>query len=96
MRNIFNDLILKVTEMPEFADSLRKSLVNRDLAIEIDGKRIQIMRKNKNEEMEKLKDELTRLKARLYDLEAAAKAVLDVHDNDCDETEKLNDILYNE
>jgi len=96
MKNLANDLILKILEMPGVADSLRKSLVNRDVAIEIDGKRYQLMKKRNDEETEKLKVELTRLKSRLYDLEIAAKALLEARGNDCPESERLNDIVWNQ
>ena len=38
MNNFVQDIISKLLEMPGVADQLRKSLVNRDLSIIIDGK----------------------------------------------------------
>lgn len=94
--NILNELITKVLETPEIVNQMKKSLINRDLAIEIDGKRFQIMRKDTNNEVEKLKEELKNLKSRLYDIEYAGKALLETVDNYNDEFKKLNDLLYNQ
>jgi hypothetical protein len=94
--NILSELITKVLETPEVVNQIKKSLVNRDLAIEIDGKKYQIMKKDAGDEIEKLKDELINLKSRLYDIETAAKAFLEVKGNDCPEGERLNDILWNQ
>lgn len=94
--NIVNDVIMKLLETPEIVSQIKKSFVNRDLVLEIDGNRFQIMRKNSESEIEKLKTELKDLKARLYDLEVAGKALLETVDNNTDEFEKLNDLLYNQ
>lgn len=94
--NILNELITKVLETPEIVNQMKKSLINRDLAIEIDGKRFQIMRKDTDNEVEKLKEELKNLKSRLYDIEYAGKALLETVDNYNDEFKRLNDLLYNQ
>ena len=76
MRSLLGDMVMKLLETPEVVNQLRKSLVNRDMAIEIDGKRYQIMKKRDDDEIEKLTKELTGLKSRLYDLESALKEMI--------------------
>lgn len=76
--NLLKDMMFKILETPEVVNQLRKSLVNRDLAIEIDGKRFQIMKRNNPDEVEALNEELTDLKSRLYDVETALKDALKV------------------
>lgn len=76
--NIVNDLITKLLETPETVNQLRKYFVNRDLAIEIDGKKYQLMTKRDEDEFTKLQNEIKDLKSRLYDLDGALKNVLDV------------------
>ena len=70
---IFQEIISKILEMPGVADQIRQSLVNRDLSIEIDGKKYQIMKKRNEKELE---EQLTKLKSRVYDLEEVLKELL--------------------
>ena len=76
--NILNEMIAKILETPEVINQIKKSLVNRDLAVEIDGKRFQIMKKKNGDEIDNLKDEVKDLKSKLYDLEISAKKVLEL------------------
>lgn len=62
MKEMANDLILKALRTPAIAEQIRKSLVNRDISINIDGKEYQIMKKNATQ------DDLTKLKAEIWDL----------------------------
>jgi hypothetical protein len=94
--NIVNDMIAKLLETPEVINQLKKSLVNRDLAIEIDGVKFQIMKKNTGDEVSKLKQEIRDLKSKLYDIEAASKALLEAKGNECKESERLNDLVWNQ
>lgn len=80
---IFQEIISKILEMPDVADQIRQSLVNRDLAIEIDGKKYQIMKKRNDKELEDLKKELETLKVRLYDVEGSLRNIIDVHKRNC-------------
>lgn len=96
MKDLASELLLKALKTPAVAEQVRKSLVNRDISIEIDGKKYQLMRKRNDDELDKLRDELTKLKSRLYDLEVAGKALLEVVDNETKEFERLNDLLYNQ
>lgn len=75
---ILSELVDKVLSTPEAAAYIRNMFVNRDLAIEIDGKRYQLTRKRNDDELENSKKELVELKSRLYDLETSLKNVLEV------------------
>ena len=87
-------MIAKILETPEVINQIKKSLVNRDLAIEIDGKKFQIMKKRDGNEIDNLKTEIKDLKSKLYDLEAAGKALLEAKGNDCKEAERLNSLVW--
>ena len=76
--NILDEIIRKVLETPEVVNQVKKYLVNRDMAIEIDGKRFQIMTKRDDDEFDKMKSEIKDLKSKLYDLEGSLKNGLDV------------------
>ena len=56
--NIIGELVAKILETPEVVNQIKKSLVNRDLAVEIDGKRFQIMQKRDDDEIDNLKSEV--------------------------------------
>ena len=90
--NLLKDMLLKVMETPEVVSQLRKSLVNRDLAIEIDGKRFQIMKRRDDDEVEKLQNELTALKSRLYDVENSLVKMLEAVKGTCANSEKTQAI----
>lgn len=62
MKNVANDLLLKILKTPAVAEQVRKNLVNRDVSITIDGKEYQILSKKASE------DEVDKLKVRVYDL----------------------------
>jgi hypothetical protein len=79
--NIMGELIAKILETPEVVNQIKKSLVNRDLAVEIDGKRFQIMTKRDDDEVDNLKAEIKDLKSKLYDLESSLRDILLMLDN---------------
>lgn len=72
MKNAINDLFAKVIDVPELAESLRKYLVNRDLAIEIDGQRFQITKRSPTDE----EKELELLRAQRINLKRAMKELI--------------------
>lgn len=72
MRDIANDLLLKLLKTPAVAEQVRKSLVNRDIAITIDGKEYQILKKRPDTD-----EELVSLKARNYDLTQSLKDIVE-------------------
>jgi len=53
---ILNDIVDKVLSTPEAAAYLRKAFINRDLAIEIDGKRYQLTRRRPDETEKNVKE----------------------------------------
>ena len=72
MKNALNDLLGKIIDVPELAESLRKYLVNRDLAIEIDGQRFQITKRKPTDEDK----ELATLREQRINLKRALKEVI--------------------
>lgn len=73
MRDIANDLLLKLLKTPAVAEQVRKSLVNRDIAITIDGREYQILKKQPDTD-----EELMKLKARNYDLTQALTEIVEL------------------
>ena len=71
--NILNELLDKILSTPEVANQIKKALVNRDLAIEIDGRKYQITTRKPTE------DELDKLKAEIWDLRHALSHIIDAH-----------------
>ena len=70
MKELITTLMEKVLNTPEAIEQLKSALVNRDLAIEIDGKRFQITRRKSDGE------ELGKLKSKVYDLREALNKLL--------------------
>lgn len=75
--NLINEMIIKILETPEVISQIKRSLVNRDLVIEIDGKRFQIIKKQ-SDSNDSPEAEIRDLKARLYDLVCSLKELLRV------------------
>jgi hypothetical protein len=72
VRDALNGLFAKVIDAPEIVESLRKYLVNRDLAIEIDGQRFQITKRKPTDE----EKELVVLREQRINLKRALKEVI--------------------
>lgn len=94
--SIVNDVVMKLLDTPEIITQVREYLVNRDLAVEIDGKRYQIMTKRDLSEIDSLKEEVKELKAKLFDMRSALWNVLEVCDHNIVQdvlTERWKDIV---
>jgi len=76
MKDLANELLLKLLKTPAVAEQVRKSLVNRDISVNIDGKEYQLLRKQPTD------DEVVRLKAKNYDLTQALEAIVKAADED--------------
>jgi len=69
MKDLASELLLKVLKTPAVAEQVRKSLVNRDISITIDGKEYQILSKKASA------DEVDKLKVQNYDLRQELSAL---------------------
>lgn len=62
MKDLASEVLFKILKTPAVAEQVRKSLVNRDISLTIDGKEYQILSKKASE------DEVDKLKVQNYDL----------------------------
>lgn len=85
MKDLASELLFKVLKTPAVAEQVRKSLVNRDISVTIDGKEYQILSKKASE------DEVDKLKIQNYDLRqelsSLAEAVVKFVNNDINITQ---------
>ena len=68
MKDLATELLFKVLRTPSVVEQIKKSLVNRDIVVSIDGKDYQILKKNKTEYITELKAENWDLKKALSNL----------------------------
>lgn len=67
MNDKLQDVILKILKTPAVAEQLRKSLVNRDISLSVDGKNYQITRRQADDDI----DNLMLIKSENWDLRKA-------------------------